>query len=150
MRFRPNMRSKHRMAGFVVSTEIMLIALILALGLVTGWVKLRDQSLAEIKDTMAAIDAYILGAGPLWQTGGTRWIKVVGSTPTIVGPSSIATVSELWDEDFNAAPPPASALAAVETAAGSHIYKSRDGFLIYGSAPAPSTSVSGLGEKGVQ
>lgn len=116
-----------RQAGFVVSTELMLIALILTLGLITGWVKLRDQSLAEVKDTMAAIDAYIFGSGPLWQVGGTRWIQ----GGAVVAPGNTGAVTETWGTGNVSAP------AAVETAAGSHIYQSKDGFLVYGGPPGP-------------
>lgn len=144
------MRARDRSSGFVVSTEMMLIGLILVVGLATGWAKLRDQSLAEIRDTMAAIDAYILGSGPLWQTGGTRWISTGAActnlslpSPCIVGPSNTGAVSEKWD---NGVDPPFLAPAAVETALGSHSYKNKDGFLVYGSAPTPSTTVSGAGE----
>ncbi|MEY4636370.1 MAG: hypothetical protein RJA55_2168, partial [Acidobacteriota bacterium] len=37
--------------GFVMSVEMLLIAVVLAAGLITGWAKLRDQSLSEIADT---------------------------------------------------------------------------------------------------
>ena len=121
------MRPRHGSSGFVVSTEMMLIALILAVGLITGWVKLRDQSLAEIKDTMAAIDAYLVGSAPLWQIGGTRWI-VAGA---IVEPT-IPTVSELWDDDFGNPPAAVSWPTAVETSP--HVFQSDDGILVY-SAP---------------
>lgn len=125
------MRRRGRQAGFVVSAEMMLIALILAIGLITGWVKLRDQSLAEIKDTMAAIDAYLLGSGPLWQIGGTRWI-VAGA---IVEPT-IPAVSELWD---NGVDPPFAWPTVVETSApGSdpRVFKTKDGILVYGAPTA--------------
>jgi len=45
--------ARRQQAGFVISTEMMLISLVLVLGLITGWAKLRDQSLSEIKDSMA-------------------------------------------------------------------------------------------------
>lgn len=135
------MRARHGSSGFVISSEIMLIALVLTLGLITGWVKLRDQSLAEIKDTMAAIDAYIMGSGPLWQTGGTRWI-VSGA---IVEPSTTGGVTELWGDD----PDPANWVdsePAAELSTTADVYQSKDGFLVYGSAPTPSTTTSGAGE----
>jgi hypothetical protein len=123
--------AKSRTAGFVLSTEMMLIALILMVGLVTGWVKFRDQSLAEFKDTMGAIDAYILGSGPLWQTGGTRWIKA----QAVVEPSGMGSVTEAWGAGAGTPAP-----AAVETAPGSHIYTTNDNFLVYGSKPVATTS----------
>jgi hypothetical protein len=116
---------RKRQEGFVVSTEIMLIALILVAGLVTGWVKLRDQSLAEIKDSMAAIDAYILGSTPLWQIGGTRWI--VGGA--VIEPT-VPAVSELWGEvgsaNWDTAFP-----AAVQTSADPLVFEATDGILVY-------------------
>ncbi len=112
--------------GFAISTEILLIGLILVLGTVTGWVKLRDQSLSEIKDSMAAIDAYILGAAPLFQTGGTRWIKADG---TIEAPST-TPITEGWG------PGDVTWSAAKETSPGSHVYQTDDGVLVYGAAPS--------------
>ena len=124
------MHTKHAQAGFVVSVELMLIGLILALGLITGWVKFRDESLSEIKDSMAAIDAYILGSGPVWQLGGTRWI----SGGTVVAPAATGPVTEGWGNDPDPANWTISFPAARETAPGSHVYVSRDGLLTYGTS----------------
>ena len=135
------MRGKHRQAGFVVSTEMMLIALILALGLVTGWLKMRDQSLAELKDWTAAIDVYIMGSRPAWYLGGTRWI----SGGTIVEPSIAGPATEKWGPASNLTVS-AGQLVPLST----DTYRTRDGFLVYGSVPPPSTSVSGTGENGVK
>lgn len=122
------MRQRPNEAGFVMSGELLLIAVVLCLGLITGWVKLRDQSLAEIKDSMAAIDAYILGAGPLWQTGGTRWIE----NGSVVEPPLAGTVTERWD---NGVDPPFQAPAAEPVSGSPGVFRSRDGFLIYGPVP---------------
>jgi hypothetical protein len=84
--------SVRRPSGYVFSFEILMIGLILSLGLITGWAKLRDQSLAEIKDTMAAIDTYVQGSQNLWNTGGTRWIN----NNTIVEPGTLGDVNEGW------------------------------------------------------
>ena len=70
---------------------------------------------------------------------GTRWI--VGGT--VVEPSSTGPVSESWD---NGADPPFAAPAAEETGPSTHVFRNQDGFLVYGSAPTPSTSISGAGE----
>lgn len=132
-------RSTPRQAGFAVSTELLLIALILTLGLVTGWLKIRDQSLAEVADSLAAIDAYILGSGPLWQTGGTRWIsngdtgpgqpcQAAGVSPCIIGPSSTGAVTESWGAGGTAWP------TAVETSPG--VFEKKDGILLYGTTGA--------------
>ncbi len=66
--------SRHPEAGFAVSAEVLLIAVILVVGLITGWVKVRDQSLAEIKDSVNAIDAYVIGSTPMFQPYAQQWI----------------------------------------------------------------------------
>jgi len=78
--------------GFVLSVEMLLMAAVVGLGLFTAWTRLRDQSLSEVKDTISAVDAYIQGSTPLWETGGTRWIK----DNTVLAPSA-GNVSENWD-----------------------------------------------------
>ncbi len=107
-----------------MSAELMLIALVLAFGLITGWVKLRDQSLSEIADSMAAIDAFILGSAPLWQTGGTRWISAAG---LIVEPAS-PTVTESWDGETGS--------MAVETSSDPRVFEADGGVLIYSGIAA--------------
>ena len=112
-----------RHAGYVVSAELMLMGLILAIGLVTGWVKLRDQSLAEFRDSMASVDAYVGGSGELWQVTGTRWI-VSGA---IVEPSATGPVTESWDNNtFN----------LVEDPNADDVYTDVSGRLIYTSPAA--------------
>ena len=74
-------RSRKSEAGFVVSAEVLLIAVILVIGVATGWAKLRDQSIAEVNDSINALDAY----KPGYDVFGTRWIvggAIVGPTPT--------------------------------------------------------------------
>lgn len=44
-------------AGFVVSTELVLVATILVIGLIVGQVTLRDQVVTELADTADAISA---------------------------------------------------------------------------------------------
>jgi hypothetical protein len=119
-------------SGFVVSAEVQLMALILVLGLVAGWVKLRDQSLAELKDSMAAVDAYIEGSAPVWQTGGTRWI----SGGAIVEPFATGPIREQWNKAVIGDPAvlfPASAAEPLPGFPG--VYRSRAGFLVYGDPP---------------
>ncbi|QDT42252.1 hypothetical protein Pan241w_23340 [Gimesia alba] len=41
--------------GFVVSTELVLIATVLVLGMIVGLTTLRDQVIAELADVAAAI-----------------------------------------------------------------------------------------------
>jgi len=54
---------------------MLLMIAVLVVGTFTAWTKLRDQSIAELHDTAAAVDTYIQGTSTLWKTGGTRWIK---------------------------------------------------------------------------
>lgn len=65
-------------AGFVVSAELLLIAAILILGTVVGWAKLRDQSAAEIKDSILAVDAWIDNAPTYFQPHAQLWIVAAG------------------------------------------------------------------------
>jgi len=117
-------RGKNTEAGFVVSTEIQLVALVLVLGLVAGWVKLRDQSLAEVKDTMAAVDTYITGSAEVWKTGGTRWI----AAGVVIEPS-MPVIEELWGNT----PGSEFSASSVEPIPGfPGVYRSKDGFLTYG------------------
>ena len=45
-------------SGFVVSTELMLVATMLALGMLVGMVTVRDQVIQEIADVGAAIAGF--------------------------------------------------------------------------------------------
>ena len=47
--------SKKKQSGFIVSAELILIATILVIGLLVGWVKLRNAVLAELWDVSEAI-----------------------------------------------------------------------------------------------
>lgn len=71
-------------AGFAVSSEFLLIAVILVCGLITGWVKLRDQSLAEIKDAVAAVDQWIAGSASINQPYAQPWISAGAVTSSAV------------------------------------------------------------------
>ena len=58
---RPNTPQSQR--GFVQSAELIFIAVILVLGLVTGWTALRNQVVGELYDTAKAIGAIDQGYG---------------------------------------------------------------------------------------
>lgn len=133
------MRTRTSENGFVISIEVLLIAVVLAAGLIAGWAKLRDQSLSEMADTMAAIDAYIAGSATKWQTGGTRWLK----DGAIVEPSVTPAVTETWTDEGGSS---GSASAAEPVPGDPGVYRTRDGFLVYGATPTPSTTSSGAGE----
>lgn len=119
-----DVRSKRSEAGFVISNELLLVAVMLCLGLVTGWVKFRDQSLSEINDSMAAVDAYIQGSAPLWQTGGTRWIQ----SGAILEPGVTGSVVAKW---HNGVDPSVEAPAAELVPGSPGTFRTREGFLIY-------------------
>jgi hypothetical protein len=67
-------KNKKGQAGFVITVELLLIVVILVMGLVTGWAKVRDQSLAELGDTGDAIGAI----DQSYQVMGTRWLTAIG------------------------------------------------------------------------
>lgn len=64
-------KNKKGQSGFVITAELLLIVTILVFGLVTGWSKVRDQSLAELGDTGDAIGAI----DQSYQVFGTRWLN---------------------------------------------------------------------------
>jgi len=82
-------RPRRHEAGFAVSSEVLLIGVILVCGLITGWVKLRDQSLAELKDSMAAIDQWVTGSASALQPYAQPWI-----TGGVVASTAVATVTD--------------------------------------------------------
>lgn len=49
----------HRQQGFILNAEFMLFVAVLVLGLVVGWVTLRDSFNAELLDTANAIEKSI-------------------------------------------------------------------------------------------
>jgi hypothetical protein len=72
-------KNKKGQAGFVITTELLLITAILILGLVTGWAKLRDQSVAELADLGSAIGAIDQGYsvdGFAYVVGGLNTVAV--------------------------------------------------------------------------
>ncbi len=79
-------RVRRAEAGFAVSSEFLLIAVILVCGLITGWVKIRDQSLAEAKDAMDAIDQWVAGSATNLQPYAQPWIAAGAVTSTAVAP----------------------------------------------------------------
>jgi len=71
---------KDKQSGFVVTAELLLVTTILAIGLITGMAKLRDQTIAELSDTGDAIGSI----NQSYTIQGTNW----NTTNTVV-----ATVS---------------------------------------------------------
>ena len=67
---------KNSKAGFILSAELVMIATILVIGLLVGLVTIRNQMIAELKDTANAIGAVdqsfaFTGTQQLLQNGGT-------------------------------------------------------------------------------
>jgi Flp pilus assembly pilin Flp len=77
------MKVLHRLwadqAGFVVSTELVLVATILVIGMVVGLVTVRDQVVQELADLAAAIGSvnqsyeYTTVTGHTSATSGSEW-----------------------------------------------------------------------------
>jgi Tfp pilus assembly protein PilV len=130
MREPPDVPRHRRRAqrGFAVSLELLLIALLLTAGLVTGWAKLRDSSLAEVKDTINAIDAYVLASTPLWETGATRWIIPCENDANngCIQDPALSIVTEGWGENAD----PWVTVAGTNNA-GNTTYESLDDVLLY-------------------
>lgn len=116
-------RAHSQQSGFAITAELMLVVVLLGIGLVTGWVKLRDQGLSEIRDSVNGMDAYLLGAQPLWNTGGTRWLKA----GAVVEPAVAGAVTERWVDDTGSS---RTFSTVTETAPG--VYRGASGVLVYG------------------
>jgi len=63
-------KNKKGQAGFVITVELLLIVVILVMGLVAGWTKVRDQTLAELSDTASGIGAM----DQSYKVWGTQWL----------------------------------------------------------------------------
>ena len=51
------MKNKKKQGGFIVSAELVFIVTILVIGLIVGWVAVRDAVVAELGDVAEAIGA---------------------------------------------------------------------------------------------
>jgi hypothetical protein len=79
---RVNVQKKRRgQEGFVVTAELLLISTILVLGLITGFTKLRDQTLAELSDSGNAIGAI----DQSYTLDGTNWTVDVAQVAEVAG-----------------------------------------------------------------
>jgi len=115
--------------GFTLSLELLLITVLLTAGLITGWTKLRDQSLAEVKDTLSAIDAYVLASTPLWETGATRWIVPCANDANAgcIQDPAASIVTEGWGDNAD----PWVTVAGTTDNTGNTTYESIDNLLLY-------------------
>ncbi len=82
------MRVLHRLwadeAGFVVSTELVLVATVLVIGLIVGLTELRNQVVQELADTAQAIaninQSYFydgVGKGDVAETAGSMFHDMI-------------------------------------------------------------------------
>lgn len=71
-------RKRNKQAGFIVSAELMLIATILVIGLIVGWVAVRDALTAELHDVAESL-------GGVNQSFDYQGIDDIGTTATVVG-----------------------------------------------------------------
>lgn len=69
-------KNKKGQAGFVITVELLLIVVILVMGLITGFTKLRDQSIAELGDTADAIGAI----DQSYKHFGTTWLVALSGS----------------------------------------------------------------------
>ena len=116
-----------KQAGFVVTAELLLITTILVLGLITGWTKVRDQTLAELSDSGAAIGAI----NQSYTMKGTTWFD--NGTATVVASVSGFAFTDALD-------------GTVPGSVGGDATE-----IHYNASPLPgSTSTSGAGEAGIK
>lgn len=77
------MKNKKKQGGFIVSAELVFIVTILVIGLIVGWVAVRDAVVAELGDVAEAIGAVdqsyeYVGVQDIGATGASRAITQGG------------------------------------------------------------------------
>lgn len=100
-----------RQTGYVLSTEYLLFATILVIGLLVGWVTLRDSFNAELMDTSNAIESSITyyyfndpdrGTGPGFTEDTLEFVLpsddestsfLIGGDPPVITPSTGTSAS---------------------------------------------------------
>ena len=97
---------KRNQGGFIVTIELLVLATVLVLGLIVGWVSLRDSVLAELSDLSESIGALdqsysILGVqnnaqtaetlGSAWHDGQDSALPSGGSIDVQATPGDSAT-----------------------------------------------------------
>lgn len=76
-------KTRKAQAGFAVTVELLLLSTILVIGLVTGFAKLRDTTLAELSDTanaVGSINQSFSYLGTTWTDGSDNVATVAGTT----------------------------------------------------------------------
>src|SRR5262245_33465516 len=129
LRISENRKARARkQAGFVVTAELLLITTILGLGLLTGLTKVRDQTLAELSDTGAAIGTI----NQSYTVAGTTWLD--NGTP---GDIVAATSSFAFGDQ-------------ADSSAGAGFVGGDNNLIKYNPAPTPSTDTSFVAETGIR
>ncbi len=75
------MKNRKSQSGFIVSIELIFLATILVIGLVVGWVDVRDSVLAELSDISEAVGSLnqsyaidgVQNIAKTAQTAGDHW-----------------------------------------------------------------------------
>lgn len=81
-------KNKKGQAGFIVTVELLLISVVLVIGLLAGWTKLRDQVSAELSDAGNAIGSI----DNSYKYLGAQWDDAVAS---IAATASFAFADEI-------------------------------------------------------
>ena len=76
-------------AGFVVSTELVVVSCILVLGMIVGLVSIRDQVVQELGD---------VGAGIAVLQQGFDWSGITAHTSIVAG-SHLVDTTDFCDDD---------------------------------------------------
>ena len=75
-------KNKKGQAGFVITVELLLITVVLVIGLLSGWTKVRDQVIAELSDagdSIGAIDNTYKYLGTQWDDSASAGIAATTS-----------------------------------------------------------------------
>ncbi|MEY4636369.1 MAG: hypothetical protein RJA55_2167 [Acidobacteriota bacterium] len=115
-------RKRRRQSGFVLSTELLLVTTILAVGLISGLTSLRDNVISELSDTGDAIGSISQSFTYL----GTQW--------TTTGGNNIAATSSFGFTD------------AADNAA--NMVGGDTNYVVYAGAASTTTSTSATSTEG--
>lgn len=94
-------KNKKGQAGFVITVELMLIVVVLVIGLLSGWTKVRDQVIGELSDTgdaIGSIDNSFKILGTQWDDSASTGIAGTASFGFADAPD-VATVGSFVGGD---------------------------------------------------
>lgn len=90
-----SIRKRRRQSGFVLSTELLLVTTILAVGLITGLTSLRDNVISELADTgdaIGSISQSFTFMGTNWQSSASDNVAATSSFGFTDAEDNVATV----------------------------------------------------------